>query len=84
MADRLNPVQEDGPWTVAQEGRALYSDDFHHDVTLKIMGDFANDEDRTAYAKHLAAILNMAILQEKLVQARTVTLSSRERPEGGV
>jgi len=49
-----------GPWIVSADGRSLQSDDFTHDVTLKISGDFFDDELRKQYAQHLADILNAA------------------------
>lgn len=48
-----------GPWTVCNpEGYAIESDDFTHDVILRIHGDFESDEQRRAYAQGLADILN--------------------------
>jgi hypothetical protein len=45
------------------------SDDFAHDVTLQISGDFADRERRMAYARGLAAKLNGAVPVQKHSQA---------------
>lgn len=47
-----------GPWTVSDNGKILYSEDFTHDVVLKIHGDFYGDEQRKRYADNIAAKLN--------------------------
>jgi hypothetical protein len=39
-------------------GSCVISDDFEHDVTLRISGDFADDAQRLAYAEWLCAVLN--------------------------
>jgi hypothetical protein len=51
-----------GPWSVAMvDGKPeLFSDDFEHDVKLRISGDFADDQQRMNYANALAAQLNAA------------------------
>lgn len=57
---------DDGPWIVSPDGRSLYSDDFHNDVTLTINGDFWDDSVRRQYAEHLARILNTEIVQRSI------------------
>ena len=52
-------VMERGPWTASADGRMLASEDFHHDVTLRVGGDFADDEQRRQYAEELARRLNL-------------------------
>ena len=52
-----------GPWLARplseQHPRwGVLSDDFTHDVTLAIIGDFEDDAQREAYARDLAAHLN--------------------------
>ena len=47
-----------GPWSVSEDGRSISSDNFVHDVQLKVSGDFYDDEDRRAYARRLATQLN--------------------------
>ena len=47
-----------GPWSVSEDGRTLSSDNFTHDVQLKVTGDFYSDEQRLAYSKALAERLN--------------------------
>lgn len=54
-----------GPWSVVttpppEIGTYLESDDFTHDVRLKISGDFASVADRELYAFALAEALNSA------------------------
>ena len=51
--------KDKGPWIVASEtGHKIESDDFTHDVTLTISGDFGSDADRVEYAKGLCDVLN--------------------------
>lgn len=47
-----------GPWTVSEDGRQLFSDNFTNDVKLTLDGDFYGDEDRLAYSRRLAQQLN--------------------------
>jgi len=52
-----------GPWVAVfakGEGWCLWSDDFEHDVILYIRGDFADADQKQAYAEWLAATLNGA------------------------
>ena len=51
-------LHDKGPWTVSADGREIESDDFAHDVILRVTGDFYSDEQRKAYAENLAAKLN--------------------------
>jgi hypothetical protein len=53
-------VYDKGPWTVQLGGSGqvlLQSDDFTHDVTLTIHGDFADLDQRKAYGQELADTL---------------------------
>lgn len=47
-----------GPWTV-EDGLVLFSDDFTHDVTLSISGDFGIGQ-KEDYMKQLCDFLNTA------------------------
>lgn len=49
-----------GPWTVSPDGRLISSDNFEHDVQLKLTGDFYGNEARLAYAYKLIDRLNGA------------------------
>ncbi len=54
-----------GPWIVVttpppETATYLESDDFTHDVRMKIAGDFATVADRELYAFALAEVLNAA------------------------
>jgi hypothetical protein len=53
-----------GPWRVFPDemGTPIYvsSDDFAHDVQLRVFGDFADDAERLAYCEWLAGVLNSA------------------------
>ncbi len=51
-------VMEAGTWGADINGKFIESDDFTHDVRLKIDGDFESDEQRIAYAKEIARRLN--------------------------
>lgn len=57
MAD--DELHDKGPWVVSNDGREIASDDFTHDVILRVTGDFWSDEQRKAYAENLAAKLNV-------------------------
>lgn len=54
-----NELHDKGPWTVSEDGSAIESDDFTHDVILRVTGDFYSDEQRKEYADNLAAKLNV-------------------------
>lgn len=54
-------LHDKGPWTVSVDGRSIESDDFTHDVILRVTGDFYCDEQRKAYADNLAAKLNAGL-----------------------
>lgn len=63
MPPDFNPMTPDelhdtGPWTVSNDGGAIASDDFTHDVILLVTGDFFSDEQRKAYSENLATKLN--------------------------
>jgi hypothetical protein len=51
-------LHDKGPWIVEKDGKSIMSDDFTHDVVLRITGDFYRDEQRKAYAENLAKKLN--------------------------
>ena len=53
-------VWDKGPWYVnfAQRGLIIDSEDFTHDASLIVHGDFGNREERLKYAKWLADRLN--------------------------
>lgn len=56
------PISETGPWEVhaskLDRDVYLFSDDFTHDVSLKISGDFETREQKIEYAHELARRLN--------------------------
>lgn len=55
-----------GPWKVETWTRTagkfviVQSDDFKHDVSLEISGDFGDKDELLAYAEWLAGVLNRA------------------------
>lgn len=53
-------IPERGPFSCKadEHGASLYSDDFNHDVTLRVMGDFGSAHSREQYAAFLADVLN--------------------------
>lgn len=64
LGNDFNPMapeelHDKGPWTVSEDGRVIESDDFTHDVILRVTGDFYSDEQRKEYAENLAAKLNV-------------------------
>lgn len=56
-------------WTMDEEGRNLYSDDFTHDAMLTLGGDFGTPQDRINYAKAICEKLNgQSIPKERLLE----------------
>lgn len=47
-----------GPWEVSADGRSVLSDNFEHDVSLVVKGDFFDDESRRTYARDIARRLS--------------------------
>lgn len=60
---RMTLTMDKGSWTfmgsVGYNG-ILYSDDFENDVTIRVCGDFADDEHRKQYCEWLVGVLNAA------------------------
>jgi len=61
----LDEHVDNGPWTArhSHEGTYVDSDDFTHDVCLKILGDFGDDALKLSYAKGIARQLNGQTMQ---------------------
>lgn len=53
-----------GVWTVSDDGTRINSDNFDHDVQLKVSGDFGSDELRIAYSKSIARRLSQYEVSE--------------------
>jgi len=55
-------VWDRGPWFAKWTARGLMidSDDFTHDASLIVYGDFKDDRQRMRYAKYIATLLNGA------------------------
>ena len=51
-------VMESGPWVASDDGKTIQSDDFTHDVQLRVDGDFGEAADRQAYTAEIARRLN--------------------------
>jgi hypothetical protein len=69
---RLDRVPDHGPWTVQRDSEGhcgVGSDDFKHDVFLKVCGDFRDDESRKQYCEWLAAKLNAETAAADLLSA---------------
>ena len=69
LGDEFNPMAPDelhdtGPWIVCWNGKEIVSNDFTHDVILRVSGDFYSDEQRKAYSDYLAAKLNALITEQ--------------------
>lgn len=78
------PVQERGPWRARVTGEEhprtfIESDDFTHDVRLYVDGDFADKEQRMAYAQEISRRLNQ---HNAPVQAAPVAYHDKDQPEG--
>lgn len=56
----MEKIWDKGPWTVNTSGTEIHveSEDFTHDVSLCVYGDFKNKRERVAYAKFIAKVLN--------------------------
>jgi hypothetical protein len=83
VSETIDPIQERGPWRAElRKRRALiYSDDFTHDVTLLVSGDFRDDAQRLAYANEIAHRLNeYTRLMEPLPVVR---FKEGEKPSNG-
>jgi hypothetical protein len=53
-------MSDKGPWSVVltESGWGVSSDDFTHDVLLRVSGDFADKDERRRYCEWLAEKLN--------------------------
>ena len=52
-------VKEDGPWKIDQDDPCvIYSDDFSHDVSIHISGDFSDIDAKKEYINEIARRLN--------------------------
>lgn len=47
-------------WTVDNDGLAIRSNDFKHDVVLNLSGDFSTEDERVDYANGIANVLNLS------------------------
>lgn len=56
MTDDNEELSEKGPWVSGID--YIQSDDFTHDVRLKVTGDFANKQDKQRYTARLCEWLN--------------------------
>ena len=68
VAQQAEPVQP-GAWVAFKDGRLIYDYDFTHDVSLRVMGDFEDDEQRVRYAKQIVDKLNAAPAQQAVAAA---------------
>lgn len=71
-----------GPWNVSEDGRTISSDDFTHDVVLRVDGDFYCDEDRRAYSVRLAQRLNG--IQKEPPAGLLASMATRYRHDFGL
>ena len=70
MTRRLEKSKEDGPWRARiwvgkSECVLIDSDDFTHDASLEVHGDFRDLKEKLHYAKMIARRLNKATKMEK-------------------
>ena len=69
--DHQRAVPDHGPWSacLTSDGKAtLSSDDFHHDATLTVSGDFGSAQTRLRYAQYLATILTTGCRRQRAHQ----------------
>ena len=45
-------------WVYSPIDGRIYHSEFHHDAAMDLTGDFENDEQKTAFAEKLCALLN--------------------------
>lgn len=57
-------ILDRGPWSITTN-MELQSDDFQHDVIIKVTGDFAGLDDRLTYLNALKDLLNREPLVAK-------------------
>lgn len=52
-----------GPWSMSPDGLLISSDNFQHDVQLKVRvtGDFYGEADKAAYSRRLVSQLNQSV-----------------------
>jgi hypothetical protein len=51
------PEHDQGPWESSADGKTISSNDFTHDVILRVSGDFYDDAQRKRYSDNLAVKL---------------------------
>lgn len=58
----MEKIWDKGPWEVRDTDRGVMidSDDFTHDASLIVYGDFRDTETKIKYAEYIASILNDA------------------------
>jgi hypothetical protein len=58
----MTHTPDQGPWSVYEHNGqfSIESQDFRHDVLLRVTGDFFDDTVRREYAQHIVEILNAA------------------------
>jgi hypothetical protein len=63
-------IQENGRWSIYEHENEVYvcSDDFTHDVLLRIQGDFRNREEKLTYARGIVKRLNTTRRRKKETQ----------------
>ena len=63
-------MTDKGPWSIytSQDGTlvGVISDDFEHDVVLRVDGDFEGAAQRLAYCEWLAAKLNLELAERTM------------------
>lgn len=59
--DMMTMRPDRGPWTCSDDGKYLESDDFRHDVSISITGDFWDDRVRHEYAQNICDRLNATV-----------------------
>lgn len=74
-------IVENGPFVVSglkSSEIAIQSDDFHHDASLAISGDFESSDQKRAYANEIARRLNAQLPTRDLTMGEAIDLLHRE------
>ncbi len=64
-------VPDAGPWKFdfSEKGElALYSDDFNHDVMMRVSGDFGDKRNKEIYGEYICEILNKGCARAKALE----------------
>lgn len=76
----MKKIWDSGPWEVSnhKDDVRLNSDDFTHDASLVVYGDFRNTREKIQYAKYIMGILNQHPAVVKKIERRRCHVAGKE------